>query len=186
MNFLSYLILNKGSCEDWLHLHQHTQLCISHFKLLLKTVCFSKSFSEIQSIFIHFSGQEKKWPVSIYNFSQMSYLLIALEMYRSIVNSSLPEPKWWKHRTHRVFFNGIARIMHFVWNPSHGPLIRYVKLQAVHAPGMPGPAAPRDLNAPGISGTCATHNLTYLASGAWEWDLDSEVSALVEMIICQF
>ena len=63
-----------------------------------KTFVFRNHF--LKSIFILFSGQEKKWPVSKSYSLQMSYLLIALEMYSWIVNPSLPEPKWWRYRTH--------------------------------------------------------------------------------------
>ena len=67
----------------------------------------------------------------------------------------------------------------------HGPPTRYVKLWVAHAPGMPGTArvwrACRDAcrdrklavsfevsgggNIPGIPGTCATRNFTYLVRG---------------------
>ena len=86
---------------------------------------------------------------------------------------------------------------YFVWvlSPIHGPLVRYVKLRIVQAPGMPGTFSPpptsketasqrsrhasrhvRDARAVianplwrenGIPGACATRNFTYMARDPW-------------------
>ena len=50
----------------------------------------------------------------------------------------------------------------------HGPLVRYVKLRVARASGMPltfsPPVGGRE-NVPGLPGTCATRNFTYMARG---------------------
>ena len=92
----------------------------------------------------------------------------------------------------------------------HEPLTRYVKLRAAHASGMPGtfsrhrlqrkplaydpclhhPCAWRTCrvacrsgrkNVPGIPGTCATRNFTYLARGPCEWNTKMETATAFEI-----
>ena len=56
--------------------------------------------------------------------------------------------------------NDVSRSCRSFWHDSpHGPLARYVKLQVVHTPGMPGTFSPplRVSNPDMYHGTCATH-----------------------------